>query len=327
MTLSLTMPTSSLVTVVICTYNRCESLRETLQSLAGQRLANDSTLEVIVVDNNSRDQTSAVVEEAAKTTPWNGRYLFEARQGLSMARNTGIRAARGQVVAFIDDDVVVEPQWAQALWNCVAETGCDAVAGCVKPRWVCPRPAWLSDELCGPIIRQELGDRRIRWTARDRYILGANMAFRKDVFQAIGFFKEELGRRGNALIGGEDLDLHARLMAAGKVIFYEPSAVAHHTVTPERLSPAFYRSWFQDIGYTQAHQLEWKWHYRLSVVPVWRWGKLLQAGVLYLGTQVSGATHEARFRAELWWRFQHSFLRERFDHWRGKPRCRFSTAT
>ena len=315
-----------MVTVVICTYNRCDSLRETLRSLARQRLSSGLTLEVIVVDNNSQDKTRAVVEEMAKTLPWSVQYLFEARQGLSVARNTGLRAARGQVLAFIDDDVVVEPQWAQALWNCFAETRCDGVAGCVKPRWICPRPSWLSDELYGPIVRQELGTQRLRWTARDRFMLGANMAFRKDVFEAIGLFKEELGRRGNALIGGEDLDLHERLMAAGKVIFYEPSAVAHHTVTPERASPEFYRCWFEDIGYTQAHQLKWKGRYQLSVIPLWRWGALVRAGTRYLGTRLSGATHDARFRAELWWLFQRSFLIERLDHWRGKSPCRFARA-
>src|ERR1700690_2126482 len=101
------------LTAIICTYNRCKSLPAALQSLAVSELPVGVEWEILVVDNNSRDQTRAIVGEFSDRYPGSFRYLFESRQGLSNARNAGVREARGDVVAFTDDDVTVEKTW---LW-------------------------------------------------------------------------------------------------------------------------------------------------------------------------------------------------------------------
>ena len=95
------------VSIVICTYNRAESLRETLGSLHAQK-TDRVKAEILVVDNNSGDPTRQVVQDFSKMSRWPVIYLFEGQQGLSYARNTGIRHAKGPVMAFLDDDVVVD---------------------------------------------------------------------------------------------------------------------------------------------------------------------------------------------------------------------------
>jgi len=315
---------SGLVSAVVCTYNRDDSLRETLRSLLQQRLRDGLTLELIIVDNNSHDRTKDVVTDAALHTPWPLRYVFEGRQGVSYARNTGIRSATGEVVAFIDDDVRVEPQWAQALWDCFQETNCDAVAGKINMRWECVRPSWLAEELRGPLISQDFGPQRKPWASRRGFILSANMAFRRSIFERIGVFNEALGRKGTALIGGEDRDISERLLAAGSSLYYEPQAVVWHTVDQQRVSKPYLRRWYQDTGRTIGHQMDWKWHYRLTVAPLWVWKQFAASVARYVNGRVRPATQDAeRFAAEMWVRFHAAVLEERLHHWCGTPQCAF----
>ncbi len=101
----------SKLSIVVCTYNRAESLLDTIDSLVRQRLAPGSSFEVVVIDNNSKDGTRAAVE-SFKKSPWPVRYFFEAQQGLGYARNRGLREAQGDFILFIDDDAMAEETWA-----------------------------------------------------------------------------------------------------------------------------------------------------------------------------------------------------------------------
>src|SRR5579863_10079992 len=98
------------ISVILCTYNRCDDLTQALAGLAASRMPQSVDWEVLVVDNNSKDRTRSVVEEFSSVYP-RFRYLFEGQQGLSNARNAGIAAARGRVLAFTDDDVIIDPGW------------------------------------------------------------------------------------------------------------------------------------------------------------------------------------------------------------------------
>ena len=103
------------ISVILCTYNRCQSLAKALESVAGSTLPDAVDWEVLVIDNNSGDQTRTVVEQASALHLGRFRYIFEPRPGKSHALNTGILAAHGNVLAFVDDDVTVEPTWLQSL--------------------------------------------------------------------------------------------------------------------------------------------------------------------------------------------------------------------
>ena len=96
------------VTVILCTYNRCQILMKALESVAVSVMPESVEWEVLVVDNNSNDQTREVAQQICRKHPAHFRYLFEPRQGKSYALNSGIRVGRGDVLAFMDDDVMVD---------------------------------------------------------------------------------------------------------------------------------------------------------------------------------------------------------------------------
>lgn len=167
--------------VLIATYNRASDLRETLRSLAG--LSHAGSWEVIVVDNNSRDDTRAVVAEAAKTFPVELRYIFEGEQGRCAALNAGIRASRGEIIATTDDDVRVEPDWLDRAAEALDRLGCDYVGGKVLPIWDGPRPTWLPDQRgyhWSVIALLDYGPEPMEFGTWPP--LGVNMAFRRDAF-------------------------------------------------------------------------------------------------------------------------------------------------
>ena len=320
-----------MISIVVCTYNRCESLKDTLRSLAKQVLPAGLALEVVVIDNNSADRTKAVVEEFSREAVFPLRYVVEKNQGIGYARNRGLLSAQGEFVLFIDDDAVAEPDWLASIARCFQETGADMVGGKVVPLWLTPKPAWLSNDLLGPMPRVDYGDKRKNLGAGSAAFLTTNCGLRRSKLDRFGIFDVTLGRKGNRWIGGEDFELCERWAKQGAVIFYEPAAVVRHKVGAERVTPEFYKKWFVDIGYTQAHQMDWKWHHAVSIIPAWRWKKLAEAGLRYLRSRKQ-ADEAARLQAELWWRFQTSFLKERAAHWAGRlrgaasPSCPFSKA-
>jgi len=305
------------VSIVICTYNNCESLRDTLRSIAAQRDPRQVAQELIVVDNNSADATRGVVEEfeAAGDYPHPVRYVFEASQGVAHARNTGVREARGEFLFFVDDDVTIDPGWLQALLVCFRESNADAVGTRIDRDWICPVPAWYSDEIAGCLIAQDYGPRRIRWTAENRILVTASLGFRRAVFDAHGMFRSELGRRGDSLVGGEDSEYYRRLLRSGATVMYEPAAVAFHKVERDRLSKDYLRRWFFEVGLTIGHLVDWRWYHRLSIAPFWVWSKAASAYLRHLKARARGA-HERELVASELWRLQSAaILRERIAHW------------
>lgn len=303
----------SSVSVIICTYNRAQSLQETLASLAVQQHVS-RTLELVVVDNNSTDQTLEVVRSFRKSSPLPLHYVREPRQGIAFARNCGIQSAVGEYLLFTDDDVVAQPTWVEAMAQCLDQTQADVVGGKIQPLWRTPRPAWLVDELLGPVIHLDWGSARMRITDAQRHFLTANMGLRRESIKRYGAFQTSLGRRGDRWVGGEDAELCQRWARRGASLVYEPHAVVSHKIEADRVAPTFFRRWFQEIGYTQAHQLPWKWHHRVSILPAWRWLECLRTWIDYQQAR-RGADEAIALKAECWWLLQRSFAVERWDHW------------
>jgi glycosyltransferase involved in cell wall biosynthesis len=239
-----------MISVVLCTYNRAQSLKRTLESLAGVARPADMPWELVVVDNNSHDETKAVVEEFSQTSGIHTRYVFEGHQGLSFARNAGIAEARGDIVAFTDDDVAVDSQWLGALRNAFDETDCVGVGGRVLPVWSCARPRWLEEDsryplMTGVIVRFDLGSERSRLTTPP---FGANMSFRRAAFDKYGLFRTDLGRTGTQLTGGEDTEFGRRLLRGNETLVYDPRAIIYHPVDPERVRQRYFRAWYFNYG-------------------------------------------------------------------------------
>ena len=223
--------------IVVCTYNRAESLRDTLAALRAQQCVTSLDWEVIIVDNNSKDHTPTVVETAQSSWPLL-RYEFEGAQGLSHARNHGIACARGKVILFTDDDVLPEPDWLETTLDGMARHDADACGGFIAPIWETPPPTWLTERFYGflAVRIDRTDDHRITDTGKTPF--GANMAFRRHVFEQVGLFDTNRGRKGAVLASGEDGDMFERILAAGlKVMFLGQSRV-HHKV--ESFRPVSY---------------------------------------------------------------------------------------
>lgn len=242
------MDPSLQVTVILCTYNRARALEVSLQSLCKQELPQGVNWEIVVVDNNSKDETANVVEAFRCRFPGLVRYVFESQQGVSMARNAGIREARGEIIAFIDDDETPEEGWLENLTAHLQSGDWAGAGGRVVPTWECPAPRWWSPGhpfMIGPLAAFEADPNREELSDPP---FGANMAFRKEVFLRYGGFRSDLGRCGNRLLGNEDTEFGRRLFAAGERLRYEPRAVTNHPVEPQRLKRGYFLEWWFNKG-------------------------------------------------------------------------------
>lgn len=242
------------ISVILCTYNRCESLGKALESVARSEMSESANWEILVVDNNSKDQTKAVVEEVSSRFPRRFRYVVEGKQGLSNARNAGIGEARGRAIAFTDDDVTVDPHWLQNLTRPILEGRCSGVAGRILLGDFNP-PSWLalsgSMSLGGSLVQFDLGGEEL---PLDRAPFGACMAFERGVFDKFGGFRSDLGRSGKNLIGNEDTEFGSRLLSGGASLLYVPSAIVYHPVLQERLNKKYFRSYWFSYGRAVVRQ-------------------------------------------------------------------------
>jgi glucosyl-dolichyl phosphate glucuronosyltransferase len=242
------------ITVVLCTYNRCQILAKALDSIAASTVPRSVGWEVLVVDNNSRDQTPDVVEDFRRRYPGRFRYLLERQQGKSYALNTGIREAQGDVVAFVDDDVTVEPTWLENLTNALDGVEWAGAGGRIILQWPPVIPRWLSVE--GPLARHALPGFDQGQDAKQLIgpPFGTNMAFRKEMFEKYGRFRTDLGPTPDSEIRGEDTEFGRRLVAAGERLRYEPSAVVYHPVPENRISKKHLLRWWFDNGRADARE-------------------------------------------------------------------------
>lgn len=239
-----------MVTVILCTFNRCRSLEKALRSIAASKLTDSVEWEVLVVDNNSDDQTREVVEDFCRRYPSRFRYLFESRQGKSYALNAGIKEAHGDVLAFVDDDVTVEPTWLQNLTSVLHDSQWAGSGGRILPMQGFVPPRWLA--LDGP--RNLAGALCAYWDPGDvpgelrDPPLGTNMAFRKEMFDRYGHFRTDLGPRPGSEIRYEDTEFGRRLMVGGERLRYVPSAVVYHEINEKRVQKDFFLAWWFDFG-------------------------------------------------------------------------------
>lgn len=262
--------------IVVCTYNRAESLRDTLRALRALQPAIGRTWEVIVVDNNSKDQTKAVVEEAQRAWPLL-RYEFEGAQGLSHARNRGIACARGEVILFTDDDVLPEPTWLETTLDGMAKYRADACGGYIAPIWESPPPPWLTERFYGflAVRTDRTDDHSI--TNETPTPFGANMAMRRSVFDRVGLFDTSRGRKGAVLASGEDGEMFERLLNAGMTVMFLGSSRVHHKVEAFRVTKQYFRRWRFQTSRNIAQSRGMQGSRRLLNVPLYVFPQLLRA--------------------------------------------------
>lgn len=254
----MTLPRQIDASVLIATYNRAALLDETLTSLGRMPVSPRRSWEVLVIDNNSSDNTRATVERHQQTFPVTLRYLFEARQGRSSALNTGITQAAGRVLVFTDDDVRVQDGWLDAACEplLAGTPGVDYTGGPVRPIWEVPPPRWLDltrGDLWGTIAIQDHGPDVISYEAARKVPLGANMAVRAGAFDVVGGFRADLGRSGGRLVLGQEVpEWLMRARRAGFGGLYIPAMEVHHHIPANRLTARYFRRWWFGKGVSRA---------------------------------------------------------------------------
>jgi glycosyltransferase involved in cell wall biosynthesis len=267
------------------------------------------TWEVIVIDNNSSDDTSAVVRYHASAFPVPLTCVFEHRQGRSHALNAGIGAARGRVLVFTDDDVLVSPEWLNAACDALAadDAAIAYAGGPVQPMWEIPPPAWIDrarGDLWGTIAIQDHGPDAFVYEERRRVPLGANMAATRSLFDRIGLFRTDMGRSASRLVLGQEVpELLLRARDAGLRGLYVPAMQVTHLVPARRLTRAYFRKWWFGKGVSRSrlergrHQTETGIELRRTQhvfgVPRYMYGSALRHAVSWPLAAASGRRTDA----------------------------------
>ena len=226
------------LSVVVCTHDRPDDLGRCVAALA----ALEDPVETIVVDSAS----------STPVVPFDGVHLVRLDEpGLSRARNAGLALARGELIAFVDDDAAVDPDWARRIAAPFEDPTVGCVGGACLPDFATERPRWLSERLLQYAGVTRFRDRREVRARRD-YPFGANVCFRRDAL-AEGF-PEKLGRTGSALLSGEEVVAIDRVRARGYRVLLDPAAVVHHLVAPERCRGGYFwrRLWWQGVTRARA---------------------------------------------------------------------------
>ena len=221
--------------IIICTNSRYSLLEK---AIASALMQGDSADEIIVVDN-SPDRDKAENFSRAYSGLARLRFAFEEIQNLSHARNIGTALAQTDIVAFMDDDAVAEPNWAKALIEAFATGGADVgcVGGPVKPIWMSEPPTWLTPALAGYLSILDLGDEK-KELSRGDWLAGCNIAFNRQALLSIGGFRTDIGRTGNklCLLSNEETAAWQKLKRAGKKVLYSPDAIVSHHINEGRVN-------------------------------------------------------------------------------------------
>lgn len=273
------------VSILIATFSRGEFLKTTLSRLALLKRP-DLLEEVIVVDNAGEEVTQRIVSAMSTRLPMH--LLTERRPGKNRALNRAVPMARGDLVAFIDDDIIVAPDWLTELVEGAARwPDASVFGGRILPRW----PARGAPTFEHPFFRHAyaIAD----WSSGEGYysagrVFGGNMAIRRSVFAAGWAFAPEVGPEGTTeYVPGSETELTLRLERAGISSVYLPQALVFHRIRPEQLErPWLYARAFRKgradlYRHPKAHGV------RISGVPLALWRDLARTAITVLGSRFS----------------------------------------
>jgi GT2 family glycosyltransferase len=241
------------MSVIVSTRNRAELLRSCLNALSCQKDVTPEAYEIIVVDNGSSDHTKQVVASAQERFR-RIRYFHEGRLGLSTARNAGVNLASGALICFVDDDAIASPHYVAAVLSSFEDPRAACVGGKIVASWPDGiEPDWFTPRYAHVVAQTSFGE-TAGWMKKGEFPFGANIAFRKKVFQELGGFDENLGKRGGNNIWGEEVDLCQKLQEGGHRFFYNPRAFVSHVVGPGRATQRYFVDSIFGKGVTEGYQ-------------------------------------------------------------------------
>lgn len=271
------------ISIIICTYNRGHNLPECIQCLEKQSLHDNKTKwEVLIVDNNSTDNTKAIIDKISAESTLLIRYLFEKNQGLSAARNKGISEALGKYLIFIDDDIRVTPIWLQSIYSTFQECDCDVVGGRIHVESPSTIPAWITPDMYGFLGHQDFGSDPHQMDGFVEFPFGGNMAIHRRVIEMIGNFDTNLGRKGiglkkDELFKGEETDFFHRLANRHGSFYYQPTALVFHKILPHQLTKRFFLTLHNNAGRQKATYDNNKYARKILGVPLFIFPQLLRS--------------------------------------------------
>lgn len=289
------------ISAVICSYNRARFILAAVESIFNQNF-DKSEYEVIVVDNNSKDNTVELLENYKQSHPdYNFSYYVEYNQGVAYTRSRCALEAKGAIVAYLDDDSTAQPLWLHHIVSFYdANPTVYSTGGKITPVFLTDIPDWYSKYFFGLVGNFNLGDKVLK-LVKERYPCGANMSFRKRVFEEIGYFNHSLGRKGTGLIATEEKEIYKRILAAGHDVYYLPHVEVLHSVESNKFDKNYVKRHSKGIG--GGERLRLKGETRaliikfLEYIAKWVYAVLYGIGFLVRG-QWSKFIMLERFR---WW--------------------------
>lgn len=237
------------ISIIICTYNRDRYLFDTLRHIAENDFPTQH-YEIVLIDNNSTDHTIAACQRFEKTFPEICfRYFLEQSQGLSFARNRGMKEARGELLVFLDDDAFARKDYLKNLeYQLTTHPDMAAFGGKITPLYESGQvPSWMSRWSYSWVSALNMG-KEVCLFAQNAFPIGANMGFRQACVSRYGYFNTDLGRNKNNLMAGEEKDFFNRLKAGKEKIYYFPDIEVLHVIPIQRTTSDYIKKLALGIG-------------------------------------------------------------------------------
>ena len=280
--------------IIVCTYNRDKYLYGALQCIAENGYPTDA-YEIVLVNNMSTDNTESECQRFQNDYPTvDFRYFVETQQGLSFARNRGIKESHGEFLLFLDDDSYIQPNYLINLQHQLeAFPNADAFGGKIDPVFESGEPPkWLSKWNYSWVSAIDMGDKVCPFEGK-AFPIGANMGISKAMLSKIGVFNTELGRSKKNLMGGEEKDLFERIRQQGGSIYYFPDVVVQHVIPPSRTTKDYVKRLGEGVGRSERIRTlgksKWKYLKRLfSELIKWGGTTVLWLGIAFKGQSEKG---------------------------------------
>jgi glycosyltransferase involved in cell wall biosynthesis len=234
--------------VVICAYNRAQLLSLCIESINALNFPKEN-YEVLIIDNNSTDNTADICKAAiTKFSLLTIRYFHEPNQGVAYSRTRGAKEAKGNIIAYIDDDCLADANWLNEIVNFYnSHEECMSSGGRIIPEYRVPVADWFGKYFWGLVGNYDLS-RSVFQMKGVRYPSGANMHFRKTAFEKYGYFDSDLGRSGKSLMAGEEKAMYLKLIHANEKVFYLPQVIVYHHVEANKFDKEYVKRHSMGIG-------------------------------------------------------------------------------
>ncbi|VAW92743.1 hypothetical protein MNBD_GAMMA23-332 [hydrothermal vent metagenome] len=246
-------------------------LQATLESINQTAVISNDTIRIVVVNNNSKDNTELVCKDFAPQSKYKFEYYFEDQQGLSFARNRALAETKEGIIIFTDDDVVVPENWLAIYIDEYSSAEVDAVYGPVFPEWRNEKPEWYDKKLDPSYALLDYGDQRFVAKSIYQEFYGANFSIKVDILKSYGGFDTNLGRTADKLFIGEETEIFSKLLDEKRVVVYNPRIYVGHVIRSERKTKLYLTKYYKDIAESLAYLSVKKMKKSLLGIPLYKY--------------------------------------------------------